>query len=233
MDSPSKWQPQKADLWFSIILAAGLPVVCGTLYEVLGALLPMVLYYALAWGFVYWRRGSIGYLNKPRKKLPISFVINLVVISISLVFAYIARIVPENTNPTGTVLSALIWPVINGATEQILWIYLFEAWDLQVSWDAGDKNRSRRNWTYRVVGLLVSATFIGMIHVMYWAKFLHTVDSTQVAGLIFILITTVSGFLHFWVWRESNQMIFTFIPHYLLNLLPFFWTGYSLVPYLF
>jgi hypothetical protein len=35
------------------------------------------------------------------------------------------------------------------------------------------------------------------------------------------------------VWRESNQMIFTFIPHYLLNLLPFFWTGYSLLPYLF
>jgi len=28
-------------------------------------------------------------------------------------------------------------------------------------------------------------------------------------------------------------MVFTFIPHFILNLLPIFWTYYSILPYLF
>ena len=67
---------------------------------------------------------------------------------------------------------------------------------------------------------------------MYWAKFLETVDPKQVLGLVFVVLTTVSGFLHLVVWRKSNQMIFTFIPHFLLNLVPIFWTNYSILPYL-
>ena len=27
-------------------------------------------------------------------------------------------------------------------------------------------------------------------------------------------------------------MVYTFIPHFILNLLPLLWTGYSIVPYL-
>jgi hypothetical protein len=27
-------------------------------------------------------------------------------------------------------------------------------------------------------------------------------------------------------------MVYTFIPHFLLNLVPLFWTGYSILPFL-
>ncbi|WP_158301057.1 hypothetical protein [Thermotoga maritima] len=47
-----------------------------------------------------------------------------------------------------------------------------------------------------------------------------------------MLMTTISGFIHIVVWRQSGNMVFTFIPHFLLNLGPLFWTGYSIVPYL-
>lgn len=47
------------------------------------------------------------------------------------------------------------------------------------------------------------------------------------------VLTSLSGFLHLIVWRQSRQMVFTFIPHLILNLVPIFWTNYSIIPYLF
>jgi hypothetical protein len=80
--------------------------------------------------------------------------------------------------------------------------------------------------------LALFAAFVGLIHTMFWARFLNTVDPKPVFGLAFILLTTVSGFLHLVVWRKSNHMILTFIPHFLLNLVPIFWTNYAILPYL-
>lgn len=109
------WQPKKLDLGLAVIIAILFPIVAGFLYGETGALLPMLLYYGLAWILV---------------------------------------------------------------------------------------------------------------------KFLTTVDSNQVFGVVFILLTSVSGFLHLVVWRKSNHMILTFIPHFLLNLVPIFWTNYSILPFL-
>ena len=90
----------------------------------------------------------------------------------------------------------------------------------------------KRNWLFRIIGLILFSAFVGTIHTMYWVNFLHTVDSSMLIGVIFILLTTVSGFLHLVVWRQGNQMIYTFIPHFLLNFIPLLWTGYSIIPYL-
>ena len=158
----------------------------------------------------------------PNESPPTSF-LTLGVILTSLVCAYLARNQFASGNSTGILLTALIWAPLNAATEQLLWIYLFESWDLYPS-----KPRP----AFRLVGLLLFTAFVGLIHTMYWAKFLETVDPKQVLGLVFVVLTTVSGFLHLVVWRKSNQMIFTFIPHFLLNLVPIFWTNYSILPYL-
>ena len=120
-------------------------------------------------------------------------------------------------------LTALIWAPLNAATEQLLWIYIFEAWDLYPA---------KSRWVVRLIGLTLFAAFVGLIHTMYWAKFLETVEPGQLFGVAFVLLTTVTGFLHLVVWRKSNQMILTFIPHFLLNLIPLFWTHYSILPYL-
>ncbi|WP_371806738.1 hypothetical protein [Candidatus Lokiarchaeum ossiferum] len=223
------WKPKPIDLGLSLVIAIAFPFIAQYLYSKTGALIPMILYYSLAWGISKWRRGSTGYFNAFKIKYPKTFLVNVGVIIASLICAYFARIVDDDPNITGVILTALIWATINAASEQLLWIYIFESWDLYLPWIEETK---KRNWVYRIFGLLFFSAFVGSIHTLYWVNFLHTVDSTQIFGIIFVLLTTVSGFLHLIVWRKSNQMIFTFIPHFMLNLIPLLWTGYSILPYL-
>jgi uncharacterized membrane protein len=224
----SQWKPKTLDLALSILLALLFPFLAQFLYTVTGALIPLLIYYGIAWGVSKWRRGSTGYFNEFTKKYPRSFFINVGVIILSLIFAFLAQIVSSST-VIGILLTALIWAPINALSEQLLWIYIFEAWDLYIPWT---KENKKKNWIYRIIGLIFFSVFVGMIHTLFWMNFLHTVDSNMFFGILFILMTSLSGYIHLWVWRESNQMVFTFIPHFLLNLIPLFWTGYSILPYL-
>jgi hypothetical protein len=223
-DIKTPWSPSKPDLVFSIIITILLPFLAQFLYLKTGAFIPMVLYYGIAWGIVKWRRGSTGYFNQLPKKIPKSFYFSVGVILLCLICAYYARIITTPKDITGIILTAIFWATINAATEQLLWIYIFESWDLYPS---------QKPRIFRIIGLILFSAFVGLIHTMYWIQFLHTVDSSMTIGIIFVLLTTVSGFLHLIVWRKSNHMIFTFIPHFLLNLIPLFWTNYSIIPFLF
>ncbi len=225
----SQWKPSSFDLGLSVVFALIFPLLAQFLYTKTGALIPLLLYYGAAWGITKWRRGSTGYFNEFKKKYPHSFFINLGVILICLIFAYLAQINSSNIITVGILLTAFIWAPINASSEQLLWIFIFEAWDLYLPWNEENK---KKNWIFRIIGLLFFSIFVGMIHALFWMNFLHTVDSAIIFGVIFVLATTVSGYIHLWVWRESNQMVFTFIPHFLLNLIPLFWTGYSILPYL-
>jgi hypothetical protein len=218
------WKPSTLDLILATIVAIGLPFVAGFLYSRTGAFFPMALYYGLAWGLVKWRRGAIGYGNRFPNQPPFTFYLNVGIILICLVCAWLSPIVNPSDQPLGIILTALIWAPLNAATEQILWIYIFEAWE---------DYPQKVNLPYRVIGLLLFATFVGLIHTSFWAQFLYTVQPGTVFGTLFIVLTSLSGFLHIGVWRQSRQMVFTFIPHLILNLVPLFWTNYSIIPYLF
>jgi hypothetical protein len=218
------WKPGILDLVLSAVLAIFLPFAAGFLYLRTGAFLPMVLYYGLAWGLVKWRRGSIGYRNAFPARPPLAFFLNIGVILACLVFAWLSPIVNPSIQPLGMLLTALVWAPLNAATEQILWIYIFDAWDLYPK---------KVSILFRVIGLLFFSTFVGLIHTSYWVRFLNTVQAGTLFGTLFIVLTSLSGFLHIVVWRQSKQMVFTFIPHLILNLVPIFWTNYSIIPYLF
>ena len=174
-------------------------------------------------GLVKWRRGSSGYFNPFPRRITGFFYLNLGVILISLVFAYLARNTFPNATTLGILVTALVWAPLNASSEQLLWIYLFEAWDLFPK---------KATPAFRLVGLVLFTIFVGLIHTLFWAKFLVTVDPSPPYGLLFILLTSLSGYLHLVVWRKSNHMILTFIPHLLLNLAPLFWTHYSILPFL-
>ncbi|MHA1585348.1 MAG: hypothetical protein ACTSVU_02605 [Promethearchaeota archaeon] len=236
-----RWKPKQLDLGLSVAIALLFPIIAQFLYLKTGALIPMLFYYGLAWGLSKWRRGSTGYFNKLKLKVPVAFYINVGIILLSVIFAYFARTVDTHSTFSGVLLTALIWAPLNAASEQLLWIYIFESWDLYRLGIKEDKIKKENtfimkilnnHWFYRIVGLLLFSIFVGTIHTMYWTKFLHTTSVATIFGIIFVLCTTLSGFLHLIVWRKSNQMIFTFIPHFLLNLIPLFWTSYSILPYL-
>lgn len=223
-DMRKSWEPAKLDLVLATGIALSLPVVAGFLYARTGAFLPMLLYYGLAWGLVKWRRSSIGYRNPFPAKPPLAFYLNIGVILLCLVCAWLSPIVNPSTQPLDLALTALVWAPLNAATEQILWIYIFEAWDLYPQ---------KAKTIGRVMGLLLFSAFVGLIHTSFWVQFLHTVQSGTLFGTLFIILTSLSGFLHILVWRQSRQMVFTFIPHLMLNLAPIFWTNYTILPYLF
>mgnify|MGYP001066250455 CR=1 FL=1 len=77
MSISAKWQPKKLDLGLAAIIAILFPVLAGLLYGTTGALLPMLLYYALAWILIKWRRGSTGYFNPLPKKITGFFYLNV------------------------------------------------------------------------------------------------------------------------------------------------------------
>ena len=129
---------------------------------------------------------------------------------------------------TGVLVTAVFWAVFNAASEQLLWIYIFESWDLSALFTGLKYGRLLK----RAVGLLLFTIFVGTIHTLFWVRFLHTVDAEMSLGTIFVILTSISGYLHIAVWRKGGEMLYTFIPHFLLNLLPLFWTGYSILPYL-
>jgi len=217
------WNPDKLDLGLAAGIAVFLPLVAGFLYDRTGAFLPLLLYYGLAWGLVKWRRGTIGYRNAFPAKPPLAFYLNIGIIFGCLICAWLSPIINPSLQPLGMLLTALVWAPLNAATEQILWIYIFEAWDLYPK---------KVVIVWRVIGLVWFSTFVGLIHTSFWVQFLHTVQGGTLFGTLFIVLTSLSGFLHLLVWRQSRQMVFTFIPHLILNLVPIFWTHYSILPYL-
>ncbi|MCY3413379.1 MAG: hypothetical protein INQ03_17195 [Candidatus Heimdallarchaeota archaeon] len=218
------WIPNKVDLFLSVLIAVLFPFLAQILLDITGAFLPLLLYYGLAWGIVKIRRGSTGYFNPLSRKIPVFFIINMIVTLITLIFAYLARLVDIEATNTGILITALIWAPINAASEQLLWIYIYESWDLYPN----VKKKISRS-----IGFIMFTVYVGLIHMVFWSTFLHTVDPASLFGILFIISITISGYIHILVWKESNQMIFTFIPHFLLNLIPIFWTRYSMVPYLF
>jgi len=225
------FNPHKIDLSISIFLVIFLPFFAGLLFQITGALLPILIYYGLAWGIVKVRRGSTGYLNEFKKKYPLSFIINLLIILSSMIFGFFGRIT-HSSDYLGVLLTALIWAPLNAASEQLLWIYIFESWDLYYINDESEENPKIKRVLFRIIGLVLFTIFVGTIHTFFWTQFLHIVDPNTIYGIIFVLLTTLSGYLHIIVWRQSNQMILTFIPHFILNFIPIFFTGYSLLTYL-
>jgi uncharacterized membrane protein len=220
----ASWKPGKLDLLLSVGITILLPLTAGFLFARTGAFLPLLIYYGLAWGLVKWRRGAIGYRNAFPARPPLVFFLNVGVIVGCLVCAWLSPLIEATVNLPGVLVTALLWAPLNAATEQILWIYIFEAWDLFPG---------KHHLAFRVVGLALFAAFVGLIHTGFWVKFLDVVDSGTFLGVLFVILTSVSGFLHIVVWRKSRQMFFTFIPHLLFNLVPIIWTHYSIVPHLF
>ena len=220
---PTSWRPSRLDLAISAVVAVAFPFIAGWLYGKKGALIPIILYYSLAWGLAKLRRGVVGYRTPMPPRPPVWFYVNVGVILIGLVFAYLSPVKVDNPWLPGVVLTALLWAPANAASEQLLWLYIFDSWDLYPG---------KKSIPYRVAGLVFFAAFVGLIHTMFWTKFLTVVEPGTVFGALFVLATTISGFLHIVVWRQSGQMVFTFIPHLLLNLGPLLWTGYSILPYL-
>ncbi|AAL80844.1 hypothetical protein PF0720 [Pyrococcus furiosus DSM 3638] len=106
-----------------------------------------------------------------------------------------APIKVENPDVLGVLLTALLWAPANASSEQLLWLYIFDSWGLY---------SEKPKLSYRLIGLLLFSAYVRIIHTLFWTKFLQVVDPKSVFGVIFVLLTTISGYLHIIVWRRSG-----------------------------
>lgn len=210
------------DLVLAILVALGLPLLCAELFRLTGgALAPLYVYYVLACVIlVLWRKGTLDY-RRPNRWPWLLFVGGLLVFGAITANNWSAY--PDYAAaPLGLALTVLIWAPLNGAMEQLSWIYLLDAW----------RNRWSAGWQ-RGVGLLVGwlliFTLVALIHILFWTLFLPAKLPSElwwIDQILNVALTVVYVLLY----DRSRSMWPTFIVHTLVDLQLVLLANYSILP---
>jgi hypothetical protein len=212
------------DLLLSAVIALGLPFAAAWLLDLTGgALTALVLYYAVCCvAVVRWRKGTLDY------RWPACWPWSMFAMSLLVPAAITAinwRALPDYGAPLlGVVLTAVVWGTLNAAMEQLAWLYVLDAW--RNRWTKGPLR-----WVGLAVGIVLLLVLVGLIHVVFWIRFLPKGQDTprSWATVPLNMLLTVSYAL---LYYRSRSMWPTFFVHLLADLQLVLLANYSIVPYL-
>ena len=227
------FQPKLLDLVLASIAAIGLPIAAGYLFDLTGALIPMAIYYGFfAILIVRWRRGSLDYnlqwgsLRKQfRSFLTPLFGVLFLLQTILVITSWFTLVRLEIINPIGWVLTLVIWAPINAFSEQLIWLYTFD------SFAEYYKEGPRRSFMVFIGGALYIA-LIGLIHALFWAKFLLESEYIFLFTELFFGIQFIMPIGYIFLYRRTGSMWPLGIIHIFLNVTGVLFSGYSILPYL-
>lgn len=210
------------DLALAAVVAVGLPLLCAGLVQLTaGALAGLYVYYVLACVvLVRWRKGSLDYRRPERWPWPL-FVAGLLVF-VAITANNWAAYPNYGAAPLGLALTVLIWAPLNGAMEQLAWIYVLDAW--RKRWPGG--------WPRvlgRIVGWLLILTLVALIHILFWTLFLPAKlpsDFWWIDQILNVALTVVYVLLY----DRARSMWPTFIVHTLVDLQLVLLANYSILP---
>jgi membrane protease YdiL (CAAX protease family) len=218
------FQSTDLDLIIATAMALGLPFAAVWLLDLTGgALAGLALYYVVCCiAIVRWRKGTLDYHWPPRWPWVLFGVSLLVPLGIA---AINAGALPNLGAPTlGIALTALIWAPLNAALEQLSWLYVLDSW----------RNRWRSGWLRWLglgVGIVLMLALIGLIHALFWARFLPGTEPTAWTWasipLNFALTAT-----YVLLYYRSGSMWPTFFVHLLTDVQLVLLARYSILPYL-
>ncbi|MFO8017229.1 MAG: CPBP family glutamic-type intramembrane protease [Promethearchaeia archaeon] len=120
----------------------------------------------------------------------------------------------------------IFWAPINAFMEQILWIYLFEAFANQ------EYSGAKKNFL-RIVGLVMSLIFVGMIHALFWDKFLMQFGQTSPYYEIFFISQFIIVLGYIFLYEKTKSMLPLFFIHIITDITAVIGSNYSIIPYLF
>ncbi|MBI0583308.1 MAG: hypothetical protein ISF22_03670 [Methanomassiliicoccus sp.] len=213
------------DVAIALVATFLLPVACHFLLRWTGALLPLALYYgAFCVSVVLWRKGSLQYVRPRSWAWPLF----LVLLAIQLVAQACAAltVVPVNDPLPGVVLTLLIWVPINALAEQLLWVYIFEAFGTR--WVEGIKRTAGM-----AAGVLMTVVFVGLIHAIFWGEFLPGFESVFPLSQIFFASQFVMTVGYLLLFRRTGSMVPLFLLHIIADATLVVAAMYSIVPDLF
>jgi len=220
--SQLQFQPKPLDLILALISAFILPLICMFLFNLTGALIPLIIYYLVfCIGLVKWRKGSLEY-SKPLRFFTPLF-IGLLVFETARVF--ISMIVYSFTldlELSGFLLTLFIWAPINAFMEQLIWIYVYDSF-------ANYYSEGKKRTIFVILGWIIYFSFIGLIHVLFWARFLFESEFLIPWSIILILSQFVIAAGYLLVYKQSKSMVPVFILHLIVDVAAVILTGYSII----
>jgi membrane protease YdiL (CAAX protease family) len=217
-----KFKATNLDLVLALIPTLLLPLVCWLLLDWSGALLPLILYYGVfCVAIVLWRKKSLDYVR------PVTWSIKLFIVPIGLQIvtqtaAYVT-IIPDNDPWQGVLLTLVIWVPLNAAMEQLLWVYIFDAFETR--W-----TEKRSRFVGEVVGMLLAIIFVGLIHVLFWAEFLPSFESITPWSQIFLAAQFVITPGYLLLYRRTGSIWPIFLIHIISDAVLALGAMYSIWP---
>ena len=212
------------DLALSTLIALGLPFAAAWLLDLTGgATAGLLLYYVVCCvAVVHWRKGTLDYRWPARWPWGV-FLISLLVPA--AITAINWQSLPRyGAPPGGILLTLLIWAPLNAALEQLSWLYVLDAW--RNRWPRG-----ARRWVGLIVGVVLLLVLVGMIHVVFWIRFLPEGQGGPWSWTTVPLNTLLTA-SYVALYYRSRSMWPTFVIHLLVDLQLVALANYSIVPYL-
>ena len=213
------------DCLLALVIAFGLPVACGLLYPMTGALVPLAVYYGLCCaGVVKWRRGTLEY-RRP-KTWAISILLTMIAMQLIQQIIGLVLVQPApNTDTIGVLITLIVWAPINALMEQLSWIYCYDAF-------ASRFTRKNQRILGNIIGLTLMLSLVGLVHVLFWAQLTPAYSATSSFFLVFMALQFATTGLYVVLHRKTNSMIPLAIVHIISDVGLVLIPGFSILTYL-
>jgi uncharacterized membrane protein len=198
---------RSTDLDIALALAATflLPLACSYLFDMSGALLPMLLYYGVfCILLVRWRKGSLEYA-RPLALAPALF-FTLLAVQLLAQACGAMTIVPVGSDQVGIVLTLVIWVPLNALMEQLLWIYIYDAFACRTA-------SRNAHIALAAAGLFMTLSFVGLIHALFWGRFLPSYEAVAPWTAIFFAAQFIMTVGYVALYKRTGSMWLIFPLH--------------------
>ena len=223
--SGTDFKSTNLDIALAIIATVGLPILCGKLYDTTGALLPMAIYYGVfCFGIVKWRKGTLDY-HWPGKLISPLF-IGLFIIQLLIFYSANKIMIPvEEFYLRGFILTLIIWAPVNAFAEQLLWIYVYDAFAYRFEGKA-------LKIFFSGLGILFYWGMIALIHILFWAKFMMEFHTTVPYWQLYMGLQYPLTIGYIIIYKRTKSMYPIALLHLFQDLTGLLVAEYSITPYL-
>jgi len=224
--SGTDFKSTNLDIALAIIATVGLPILCAKFYDLTGALLPLAIYYGVfCYGIVKWRKGTLDY--RWPKKLITPLFLGLFIIQVLIAYCVgKLAISVEEISLGGFTLTLIIWAPLNAFAEQLIWIYIYDAF-------ANRFEGKTLKIIFSGLGLLFYWGMIALIHILFWTKFLMEFHHTPpLYWYLFMGLQYPLTIGYIIIYRKTKSMYPIALLHLFQDVVGLLAAGYSIVPYL-
>lgn len=213
------------DILLAVLATAGLPLLCGKLYDYTGAALPLFIYYGIfCVTLVKWRKGTLDY-RWPRKLITPLF-LGLCFIQFLIYYTSGKIIIPvEGSSRAGFLATLLIWSPLNAFAEQLLWLYVYDSFANRFA------DRTRKI-IFTGLGIVFYWGIIALIHIFFWSKFMMAFHPTAPFWQIFMGLQYPLTIGYIIIYRKTRSMYPVALLHLVQDVTGVALAGYSILPYL-